>query len=110
MSFRSSFDTLRDQTRANTWREHRRAPRTRCLRKARCVYNKGCSSLEVFLRDISQSGARISGDGIKYLPNTFELWIHHESGEDERRFARRVWTRDDIAGVAFITYRPELWL
>jgi hypothetical protein len=109
MSVVSFYRALRDARRANGAREHRRAPRTRCLLKARCVYNKGCSSLDVLMRDISKSGARICGEGIRFLPNTFELLIQRGGGEDERRFVRRVWTNGDLAGVAFIAYRPELW-
>ncbi len=102
-------DLLRPQPRGAGWREHRRAPRTRCLQRARCVYNKGCSTLDVLVRDISASGARICGPDVRFLPNTFEILIHRASGEDDRRYARRVWTNGDTAGVAFIAYRPELW-
>ncbi|MGO8799874.1 MAG: PilZ domain-containing protein [Roseiarcus sp.] len=81
--------------------EHRRAPRLRCLRPARCVFDKGYSVIEVTVKNISQSGARISSRDIKNLPATFELWIPDGFGEDKRRLVRRVWIRGDTAGVTF---------
>jgi hypothetical protein len=109
MSVLGLYSALRRASPASGRSEHRRAPRTKCLLKARCVYNRGCSSLEVLMRDISKTGARICGNGVKFLPNSFELLIQRASGDDERRFARLVWTKGDVAGIAFVAYRPEIW-
>lgn len=81
--------------------QRRRAPRARCLRPARCVFDKGYSTIEVTIRNISQTGARISGPEVKSLPASFELWIPDGFGDDKRRLARRVWTRGDTVGLSF---------
>lgn len=81
--------------------QRRRAPRARCLRPARCVFDKGYSTIEVTIRNISQSGARISGPDVRNLPASFELWIPDGFGDDKRRLARRVWMRGDTVGLSF---------
>ncbi len=72
--------------------------RPRRLRQARC----GASSLDVTLRDISSLGARIAGDGLFCLPQTFELRIHDGVGGHSARNVRLVWSTAGTAGVEFI--------
>ena len=48
-------------------REKRCASRVRRFRQARCIFHDGASSLDVTLRDISPSGARIAGDQLYFL-------------------------------------------
>jgi PilZ domain len=85
--------------------DHRRSLRTRRLRKARCVFNNGASSLDVTLRDLSASGARVVGDGLAFLPPTFELRILEGDGVGvhSARRARLAWTDGRTAGLEFIT-------
>ena len=85
--------------------EHRRAPRTRCLRQARCVFHKGFSVLDVTVRNASATGARISGDELICLPDEFELGIHDGYGEYKMRRVRLVWRREKMAGVQYIDGR-----
>ncbi len=67
-----------------SYAEKRRAPRVLRLRKARCVFNDGSSSLDVTLRNISFTGANIvsftgeniASDALSCLPPTFEFQIH----------------------------------
>jgi hypothetical protein len=82
--------------------QKRRAPRARRYRQARCVFNQGSSSLDVLLRDISTTGARIAGDALICLPPTFEFQIHDGFGGYSSRQARLVWSRGATAGIEFI--------
>jgi hypothetical protein len=82
--------------------EKRRMARARAFRRARCVFNAGGSTLDVTLRDISPTGARISGDGLIGLPRSFEVQILDGFGGYSSRQARVVWTRGGTAGVEFI--------
>jgi len=49
--------------------ERRRALRTRCLREGRCVFNNGCSILNVLVRNISATGAKLTGGELICLPD-----------------------------------------
>ena len=93
------------ETNAIAQSEHRRAPRHRCYRQARCVFNKDYSDLDVIVRNISDTGACISGVELICLPDRFELWIHDGYGGYSKRLARRVWTHGERAGVAFVDSR-----
>jgi hypothetical protein len=81
--------------------EKGRSPRVRRLRQARCVFNNGSSSLDVTLRNISVTGANITGDALICLPPTFELQIHDGFGGYSGRHARLVWSRGATAGIEF---------
>ena len=72
--------------------EKRRLLRARSFRRARCVFNAGGSTLDVTLRDISPTGARISGDGLIGLPRSFEVQILDGFGGLSPRDAGAVWT------------------
>ncbi len=80
----------------------RRSVRSRQFRQARCIFNNGSSSLDVTLRDISEVGARVIGDGLVFLPQTFELRIREGDGRYSARLARLVWTNGRTAGLEFI--------
>ncbi len=82
--------------------EKRRAPRARRLRQARCVFNNGASTLDVALRDVSPSGARIAGDGLIVLPPAFELRILDGFGGFSAHKARIIWAKGATAGVEFL--------
>jgi hypothetical protein len=82
--------------------ERRRASRARRLRQARCIFNDGSSSLDVTLRDVSPTGARITGDALICLPPTFELSIHDGCGGYSARRARLVWVKGGSAGLKFV--------
>ncbi len=82
--------------------DKRTALRTRCLREAHCVFNKGNSDLNVLIRNISSTGAKLCGDELLYLPEEFELQIHDGFGAFTSRWVKRVWSRPDSIGVTFI--------
>jgi hypothetical protein len=87
---------------AEPYSEKRRLYRARRLRKARCMFNNGASSLDVTLRDISPAGARILGHELIWLPDTFELQILDADGVYSSRLARLRWRRGNVAGVEFV--------
>jgi len=88
--------------------EKRRAPRTRCLRAARCVFNRGYSDLSVLVRNISATGAKLTGDELFCLPDEFELQMTTPTGAVIARWVRRVWSKSDSVGVEFLEPEREL--
>jgi hypothetical protein len=88
--------------------EKRRAPRNRCLRPARCVFNNGYSNFSVMVRNISITGARLAGDGLFSLPDEFELQMTNAAGALTARRVRRAWSRPDSIGVEFLEPEREL--
>jgi PilZ domain len=93
------------ETSAGPVAEKRRAPRTRCLRPARCVFNRGYSDFTVLVRNISATGAKLTGDELFRLPEEFELQMADAAGAAVARRVRRVWSRADSIGVEFL--EPE---
>jgi PilZ domain len=87
-----------------SYAEKRRSPRVLRLRKARCVFNNGSSSLDVTLRNISFTGANIvsfTADTLISLPPTFEFQILDGFGGYSGHHARLVWSRGATAGIEF---------
>ncbi len=82
--------------------EKRHNVRARRFRQARCAFHDGTSVLDVTLRDVSATGARIVGDVLIGLPETFELRILDGFGGYVARKARLVWSHGNSAGVEFI--------
>jgi len=94
-----------DEASAGLAVEKRRAPRMRCLRTARCVFNNGCSDFTALVRNVSATGARLAGDELFRLPDEFELQMANAAGVATTRRVRRVWSRADSIGVEFL--EPE---
>jgi hypothetical protein len=88
--------------------EKRRASRMRCLRAARCVFNRGCSDLSVLVRNVSATGAKLTGDELFCLPEEFELQMANAAGAVTARRVRRVWALADSIGVEFLEAEREL--
>jgi len=86
----------------NTSADRRRVARRRCLHEARCVFNNGCSILNVLVRNISATAAKLTGDELFCLPDEFELKINDGVGVFASHRVKRVWSDDDAIGVAFI--------
>jgi hypothetical protein len=93
------------ETSAGPVAEKRRAPRMRCLRPARCVFNRGFSDFTVMVRNLSATGAKLTGDELFRLPDEFELQMANAAGAVMTRRVRRVWSRPDSIGVEFL--EPE---
>jgi hypothetical protein len=88
--------------------DKRRATRSRCLREARCVFNKGCSNLSVLVRNISATGAKLAGSELFCLPDEFELQILNGPASISVRRVRRMWIRPDSIGVFFLEPERQL--
>ena len=82
--------------------EKRRAPRSRTIRRALCVFSNGTSTLDVTLRDMSPHGARLVAQTLVRLPPTFELRINDGFGGNSMRRVRLAWVKGETAGVEFI--------
>ena len=96
------------ETGAGPAAEKRRAPRKRCLRAARCVFNKGCSDYSVLVRNVSAIGAKLTGDELFRLPDEFELQMTNTAGAVTTRRVRRVRSRPDSIGVEFLEPEREI--
>jgi hypothetical protein len=79
--------------------ELRKADRVRSLLSAHVIFNKGASTFDCVVKNISTIGARLEiGDAIA-LPNEFDLSIPHK----QRTYSARIaWRGDGIVGVEFI--------
>jgi hypothetical protein len=65
---------------------------------AKIRFNGGASSVDVLVRDFSQTGARLSASGSVTLPHEFDLFIPKKNATFR---ARVVWRRSDVLGVTF---------
>ncbi|NIX78373.1 PilZ domain-containing protein [Microvirga terricola] len=79
--------------------EKRRSKRGRTLLDGRVIFNNRCSVIDCTVRDISESGARITFAHLTQLPSEFELDIPRR-GSVVR--ARVMWSNGKDAGIVFI--------
>ena len=76
--------------------ETRKSSRVRSLLSAQVIFNKGASTFDCIVRNISADGARLEIADSMALPAEFELDIPHKG----RAFrARIVWRGDNLVGV-----------
>lgn len=78
--------------------DRRCEPRLRALKGAHIVFNKGYSSYDCLVRDLTQHGARLKFGDRADLPEQFDIAIG-ESGE--LRPARICWRKPDEIGIRF---------
>jgi hypothetical protein len=79
--------------------EGRRArPRNRTVLKGQVVFNNRASALDCTVRDLSDTGARVTFADVSIPPPEFELEI---PSKGLRVHARLVWSRGATHGVAF---------
>ena len=78
--------------------EHRREARQRVFLKGRIMFNKGASSLDCLVRDLSPTGARLAMSETTTLPEVFDLYVPQK---DKTYRATLRWRREDGVGVAF---------
>lgn len=82
----------------------RSAPRLRTLKAARVVFNSDCSSYDVVIRDMSDSGVRLKLGAAFAVPDHFDLIIANpNSGKKDRKACEKVWQRGDQVGARFLT-------
>ncbi|MCJ2036056.1 PilZ domain-containing protein [Methylobacterium sp. J-068] len=79
--------------------EHRSEVRQRTFLRGRILFNKGASSMDCLVRDLSASGARLDLTETSTLPESFELYIPQK---DRTYRAALCWRRADGIGVNFV--------
>ena len=80
----------------------RKADRIRSLLTARVVFNKGASTVDCIVRNISPIGARLDIADSMALPTEFDLDIPHKG----RTFRARIaWRSEGLVGVETIDGR-----
>lgn len=80
--------------------ERRGSPRLRVLKKAKLIHPNNASVFDCTIRDISETGARVSCANTGGLPNELQLMFH---AQREVRGVRIVWRRPGEMGVQFLT-------
>lgn len=82
--------------------ESRSDARQRTLRTGRIVINKGASTFDVTIRDMSATGARLLLKDAWNLPETFELLILNPgSGDWTRQACDKRWQKGNLVGARF---------
>lgn len=79
--------------------ENRKQIRQKTFLKGRILFNKGASSMDCLVRDMSISGARLALTETSTLPESFELFIP-QKGRTYR--AQLCWRRSDGIGITFL--------
>jgi PilZ domain len=78
--------------------ERRSGPRKRVFKGAKIILNDGRSVIDCVLRNLSETGVRITVDNAAAIPPVFDLLIE---GESQPRHCRRSWLSDRSLGVLF---------
>ena len=80
--------------------ERRASPRSRMLKKGKLILPNKISVYDCVIRDLSQTGARITCEETGNLPNELQLMFF---AIREVRYVRVVWRRPGELGVEFLT-------
>ncbi|MDN5929069.1 MAG: PilZ domain-containing protein [Hyphomicrobiales bacterium] len=78
--------------------ERRSQPRRRVLKGAIIRFNKGYGAFECVVRNLSESGAKLTFGETSAIPVAFDLKI---AGDEQVRPARIRWRSPDSVGVSF---------
>lgn len=82
--------------------EQRQDIRKRTFLKGRIHFNKGASSMDCLIRDMSVTGARLELSETSTLPEVFDIYVPQK---DETFRATLRWRRDGAVGIAFADQR-----
>lgn len=87
----------------------RNPPRQRTLKGARIVFNNGRSSIDVLIRDMSESGAKLKlGTAGWAAPDAFDLVVlNTNSGVSTTYHCEKRWQRGDLVGARFVDPPPR---
>jgi hypothetical protein len=80
--------------------ERRASARSRILKKGKLILPNNISVYDCLIRDISQTGARLTCEQTGLLPNELQLMFF---AIREVRYVRVVWRRPGELGVEFLT-------
>jgi hypothetical protein len=78
--------------------ERRTLSRSRTYLEARIAYNHRFSTMDCFVRNLTQSGAKIVFSDLASIPGEFDISI---GWQGESRRARVVWRTKSEAGIQF---------
>ena len=79
--------------------EHRSGDRAKVLRSGKIIYNNKMSVADCKIRDVSETGCRISAESTSGLPNHFTL---HIVNGDTRHECEVAWRSSTELGVKYI--------
>jgi hypothetical protein len=81
----------------------RRSQRIKTLKSGRIEFNGTFSTLDVTIKEMSETGARLKLSTTFIVPPTFQLLIlNTNTGIRERRSCETRWQRGDLVGARFI--------
>jgi hypothetical protein len=81
----------------------RHTHRQRALMAGKVVVNKGMSTFDVTVRDLSEAGARLLLKDPLNLPDSFELIIANKTaGTSKRHTCEKRWQKAGLVGVRFL--------
>ena len=80
--------------------ERRTSPRVKVFKKGKLIHPNNISVFDCTIRDISDTGARLTCEQTGMLPNELQLVFH---AIREVRYVRVVWRRNGEIGVQFLT-------
>jgi hypothetical protein len=79
--------------------QRRSVPRHRALKGGRILFNRGSSSIDCTIRDLSADGAKLVVESVLGIPSEFELLL--DQGTQSRLCIRR-WNSQKTIGVQFL--------
>ncbi len=81
----------------------RQSRRLKTLKSGRIEFNGIFSTIDVTIKDMSETGVKLKLSTIFVVPQTFQLLIlHTNTGSSERRNCEIRWQRGDLVGARFI--------
>ena len=84
--------------------EHRSAWRKHALKGARIVFNRGSSSYNCTIRDLSDGGAKLVVNSVVNIPGAFDLRL--DDGSPPRRCSVQ-WVSGNSIGVRFALAKSD---
>ena len=79
--------------------ERRGSPRTKVFKKGKLIHTNNLTVFDCMIRDISETGARLSCGETALMPKEMRLVLHSQR---EVRLVRVVWRRPREIGVQFL--------
>ena len=84
--------------------DKRRLDRVRTILAGQAIPGRGLPEIECQIRDLSESGARLSVDSKAFLPTHFQLRIPKRN---KMHLAQMRWREGSVVGVEFVDQRAD---
>ncbi len=81
--------------------ENRKSFRRRTLLGGAAIFNQSFSSFTCRVRNLSETGARLSFDDVPHLPAHFDLRLDQRDVWTAPRQVKRIWSKEKEMGVIF---------